>query len=101
MTVADGVESRSASKGRASAGYFEGFHSFHTRWGVITGPGRQAQSGCPREPEPPGEFVSEELRDDCARFLEDLRALIDRRCERAEDDGWVPTPRLDAGQRPA
>ena len=33
------------------------------------------------EPELPGEFVSEELRADCARFLEELRALVRHRTE--------------------
>jgi hypothetical protein len=46
-----------------------------------------------REPEPPGEFVSEELRADCARFLDELRALIERRDEASERAGWVPAPR--------
>jgi len=28
---------------------------------------------------PPGEFVSPELRTECARFLEDVKSLVDRR----------------------
>jgi hypothetical protein len=28
---------------------------------------------------PPGEFVSPELRTDCARFIEDVKSLVDRR----------------------
>jgi hypothetical protein len=32
-------------------------------------------------PELPGEFVSEELRADCARFLEELRVLVRHRSE--------------------
>jgi hypothetical protein len=30
-------------------------------------------------PELPGEFVSDELRNDCARFLDELRRLVERR----------------------
>ena len=41
-------------------------------------------------PELPGEFVSEELRADCARFLEELRALVRHRTElRREGAFWV------------
>jgi hypothetical protein len=28
---------------------------------------------------PPGEFVSPELQTECARFLEDVKTLVDRR----------------------
>ena len=67
------------------------FHSFHKRWGAITGPGREAESAHSRARELPGEFVSDELRDDCARFLDELRTMIHRRGE-AEVEGadWVP-----------
>ena len=42
------------------------------------------------EPELPGEFVSEELRADCARFLEELRALVRHRTELPrEGASWV------------
>jgi hypothetical protein len=43
------------------------------------------------QPELPGEFVSEELRADCARFLEELRTMIHRRCEaEVEVADWAP-----------
>jgi hypothetical protein len=32
-----------------------------------------------RAPDLPGDFVSEQLRADCARFLEELRVLVRRR----------------------
>lgn len=39
----------------------------------------------------PGEFVSAELRDDCARFLDQLLTLIGSRREQpAEQDDWIP-----------
>jgi len=64
-----------------------------SRWGVIPGPSEQPQTPPAREPEPPGEFVSEDLRADCTRFLEDLRALVGRRAESpAAEYGWVPGP---------
>jgi hypothetical protein len=39
--------------------------------------------------------VSERLRDDCARFLDDLRSTIDRRHESPAEKptGWVPRGR--------
>jgi hypothetical protein len=44
----------------------------------------------------PGEFVSEDLRADCARFLEELRAVISRRSE-ASEGPWVgPSERSKA-----
>jgi len=43
------------------------------------------------ESEPPGEFVSEDLRADCARFLEELRAQIEGRPDHPPGGtGWVP-----------
>jgi hypothetical protein len=39
----------------------------------------------------PGEFVSEEMRADCARFLEELRAVISRRNEVSEGPAWGPS----------
>ena len=38
----------------------------------------------------PGEFVSDQLRADCTRFLDEVRTTIDRRQEAAEHSGWVP-----------
>lgn len=49
--------------------------------------------GSPSSPKPelPGEFVSEDMRDDCARFLNELRALIGLRRELPpESAAWVP-----------
>jgi hypothetical protein len=60
---------------------------------VISGPGNQAESAPERESAPPGEFVSDELRADCARFLEELRSQLDRRDEARLEDGWIPASR--------
>jgi hypothetical protein len=46
--------------------------------------------------EPPGEFVSDELRADCARFLEELRTQLDRRGAAEAPVDWIPAYR-DAG----
>jgi hypothetical protein len=60
---------------------------------VIPGPKQQLEGAPARESELPGEFVSEDLRTDCARFLEELRALIGRRADLpAASTGWVPGP---------
>ena len=48
----------------------------------------------PPEPELPGEFVSETLRDDCARFLDDLRRRAAVRRESGLNGGWFPGSRI-------
>jgi hypothetical protein len=48
---------------------------------VIPGPSEQPETPPAREPDLPGDFVTEELRADCTRFLEELRALVGRRAE--------------------
>jgi hypothetical protein len=48
------------------------------------------------ERELPGEFVSDDLRDDCARFLDELRTMIHRRGE-VEAADWVPAPSAKPG----
>jgi len=60
---------------------------------MISGPGNQAESGPEREPTPPGEFVSDELRDDCMRFLDELRSQLHRRDESRREADWLPAPR--------
>jgi hypothetical protein len=40
----------------------------------------------------PGEFVTEDLRDDCARFLDELRAQLSRRTDVAGEDPSGPSP---------
>ena len=69
-------------------------HRFHTGWGIISGPSEQPETPPAREPEPPGEFVSEDLRADCTRFLEAIHALVGRRAEMLgpAKTGWVPNP---------
>jgi hypothetical protein len=50
-------------------------------------------AGSPPSPDPdlPGEFVSEDLRNDCARFLEELRRLVGLRRELTpEKAAWLP-----------
>lgn len=59
-----------------------------------SGPNREG--GSPPPPEPPGQFVSEELRTDCARFLEELRAQVRLRHERPQERAdWVRDRRIE------
>ena len=52
------------------------------------------------EPELPGEFVSDDLRNDCARFLDELRRLVELRRELTPDRAaWAPG-RLSDPQSP-
>jgi hypothetical protein len=61
---------------------------------VKSGPDPEAASSPSPEPELPGEFVSEDMRADCARFLDELRALVRRRRELPEEtSAWVPNDR--------
>jgi hypothetical protein len=67
---------------------------------VRSGPSEEAGSP-PSEAEPRGEFVSEELRADCARFLQELRALVGRRsAPPPEDAAWVPGRPGNRARRP-
>jgi hypothetical protein len=45
---------------------------------------------------PPGQFVSDELEEQTARFLEDVKGLAKRRKDQAEDS---PGPPPRGGQR--
>src|SRR5207342_354929 len=61
------------------------------RWGVNSAPSYAAGSPPSPESELPGEFVSEDLRADCARFLNEQRRLIGFRRDLApESAAWVP-----------
>ncbi len=63
---------------------------------MSSGPSREAEAPPPQEPELPGEFVSEELRSDCARFLKELRALVGLRSALPpESAAWVPARARD------
>jgi hypothetical protein len=48
---------------------------------------------------PPGQFVSDELKEQTARFLEDVKGLAKRRKESAAEDTPGPPPRGGGGQR--
>jgi len=67
------------------------------RWGVIPGPSEQPPQEPPmRAPDLPGDFVSEQLRADCARFLEELRVLVRRRAVMLDaQTDWPPDPAPD------
>jgi hypothetical protein len=113
----DRVESRPRSPLEAPCAEASAVHqipelsTFSTpRWGVSTGPreqpGEQPTKTPAAQPELPGEFVSEDLRADCNRFLEEARALAGRRAELlASRSRWVPKRRgvtsvRDAGTPP-
>lgn len=53
---------------------------------MISGPSREGEPARLPARELPGEFVSEDLRDDCARFLDELRTVIQHRFEPPEHD---------------
>jgi hypothetical protein len=58
---------------------------------MSVGPNDAAGSPPSPEPELPGEFVSNELRNDCARFLDELRRLVELRRELTPDSAaWAP-----------
>jgi hypothetical protein len=64
-------------------------HSFSTaRWGMNDGP------------ELPGEFVSDELRNDCVRFLHELRRLVELRRQPTPDNAAWDAGRLSDPQSP-
>src|SRR5262245_46371479 len=68
----------------------------------MPGPSEQPKRPTAHEPELPGDFVSEDLRADCLRFLEELRALIGRRAELlAASAGWVPEGRQSGSDHPS
>jgi hypothetical protein len=55
------------------------------------GPSHAAGSRPSPEPDLPGEFVSEDLRNDCARFLHEQRRLVGLRRELTpEKAAWLP-----------
>ena len=55
------------------------------------GPSHAGGSPPSPDPELPGEYVSDELRDDCARFLDELRQLVELRRQPTQDSGaWAP-----------
>jgi hypothetical protein len=65
------------------------------------GPSHAAGSSPSPEPTLPGEFVSEDLRNDCARFLGEQRRLVELRRELPPDRAaWTPGRSRDA-QAPA
>ena len=60
-------------------------------------------AGSPPTPEPalPGEFVSDDLRSDCARFLDEQRRLVELRRELTPDRAaWAPGRLSDPQARP-
>ena len=98
------IESRPASPLECPAPAVHKYPSYppfpHRGWGVISGPSEQPETPPARESEPPGEFVSENLRADCTRFLEELRALVRRRADLpAASTGWVPGPHQATADR--
>jgi hypothetical protein len=54
-----------------------------------------------REPgeKPPGQFVSDDLEEQTARFLEAVKGLAERRKQRERKGGQGPPPRPGGSQR--
>ena len=65
----------------------------------MPGPSAQPPQEPPeRAPSLPGDFVSEQLRADCARFLEELRVLVGRRAAMlGANTDWPPEPPFQDG----
>jgi hypothetical protein len=74
--------------------YNRGFPQlFHSEVGMNVGPSHAGGSPPSPDPELPGEFVSDDLRDDCARFLDELRQLVELRRQPTPDNAaWAPGP---------
>jgi hypothetical protein len=55
----------------------------------VTGPAERERQPASEQPStaPPGHFLSRELESDCARFLEDVRALVRTREQAASAAG--------------
>ena len=70
----------------------ESYPQFPQRCGeCFLDPKQQPERPPAPKSEPPGEFVSEDLRADCARFLEELRVQIEGRVDVPPGSaGWVP-----------
>jgi hypothetical protein len=66
---------------------------------VKSGPEPEATSSPAAEPELPGEFVSEAMRADCARFLHDLRARTTIRRDSRLAGDWSPANRTNPSGR--
>ena len=79
------------SPARACGSTTEVVHSFSTaRWRMNVGPSPAGGSPPSPDPELPGEFVSDDLRNDCARFLDELRRVVALRRQPAPDSApWA------------
>jgi hypothetical protein len=66
---------------------------------VTFGPEHEAASPHAAEPKLPGEFVSEDMRADCARFLDDLRARGALRRESRLTGDWLPARAVKSDSR--
>jgi hypothetical protein len=57
----------------------------------MDGPTQGAVAGTPEAAERlPGHFVSDEHRNDCARFMDEVKSLVKRRRELARVNPWFP-----------
>lgn len=68
-------------------------HKIHRKGGEdVAGPEnpKPESSHVPAPEPPPGHFLSPELETDCARFLEDMRALVRRREQEVARLGLLP-----------
>lgn len=63
------------------------------------GPTPEDASSSAYEPQLPGEFVSEDLRVDCARFLYDVRKRAALRTESPVSGYWLPAHALQRDSR--
>ena len=88
---------REAIRGRRKGSHVASTDDIHT---PVENPGNSPheQEKMPRSgAKPPGQFVSDELEEQTARFLEDVKGLAKRRKDQAAEDSPGPPPR--DGQR--
>jgi hypothetical protein len=66
-------------------------NSFHKEVGSNPRTEPQPDQAPVRESDVPGDFVSDDLRADCARFIDDVRTLVERRAAPPPGSpGWLP-----------
>ena len=56
----------------------------------MSGPDRAPEAEADTAEAVPGHFVSDDLRDDCVRFLDQVRRMVDCRRENTWGNPWFP-----------
>jgi hypothetical protein len=91
---------RARNRGRRKGSRVASTEDIHTHVeNAVKKPEKQEKS--PRSPgaKPPGQFVSNELEEQTARFIEDVKGLAKRRKEHAAEEGPGPPPARQRSKR--